>query len=132
MSDHEYGPHSSGSTPPSLTDLAFGYQAQNAGDGKCQKCGHHYGWNGRMCACTATAPPTYTQQQVDALVQAERERCAKLARDAANEYAATIEELAAEESWQWAMNEMREPINEKWNAATAKLCKLAERIESGQ
>lgn len=60
----------------------------------------------------------------------ERERCAKIADAAASAHDDAIEAIS-DDSWQCAMNEIRESVREEWKAAESHWRNIAEKIRSG-
>jgi hypothetical protein len=63
--------------------------------------------------------------------EAERKRCARIAKDAESLYDNALGAIN-HESWGWAMNEMGEPTHEQWTAAVKHFREIAARIVSGE
>ncbi len=72
------------------------------------------------------------QDQIDHAVNKERERCAKIADDARARYESLIASISDENTWQWAINEMSDAVNETWNKANRELLEIAAKIRSGE
>lgn len=63
---------------------------------------------------------------------AERERCAKIAEEAAQNYDRVLDVISKHETFAWAMNDMDEGINEQFFGAVRYLAEIAARIRSGE
>lgn len=63
---------------------------------------------------------------------AERERCAKIVESVIKERERMHEEFSEDESWQWAINEMREEVNTAWCQSDALILDIPIKIRSGE
>ncbi len=62
----------------------------------------------------------------------ERERCAKIAEAIIAEREDRHKSFSADESWQWAINEMSEEVNTAWCQSDALILDMPARIRSGK
>ena len=79
-----------------------------------------------------TMRPVVVQDRIHNAVLAEREECAKLTDQITETMREILASLVDEESWQWALNEMTDEVNNKFRKMQALPYSIATLIRARQ